>query len=161
MVQACKCLLSSSNREFAYVLPCDPVALGCFPRREGETDICVLQQESEAREGIVAPAQASNHPSGSMSLWTRALGAFCLQHILSPSFFPLLLSIVMVKHTLTLVAKRKVNRAEGRRRVKKRKRKPSPWNQALLTQSLFVGTDAIMVALLGSGAQIFEALRVM
>lgn len=53
--------------------PWDPVALGCFPRREGETALFVLQQESAARERIFVPPRTCTHRPGCVSLWTPRL----------------------------------------------------------------------------------------
>lgn len=89
----------------------------------------------------------------SVSLWPLPLKhLLSLRHLHSPSFLPLVLSIVMVKHifVLTTEKKEKRQRAEGRRREKRGKgRKPHrdslPHELLSLTLCTFVGT-VVMVA---------------
>lgn len=130
--QACRCLLSSSNREFAYVLPGSCCSWVFSQKRRRNCPLCSAAR-IWSKIGVVVPAWTSAHPSGSVSLWTSPLWGLLSAEYPFPSFFPSVISTVMVKRIFVLIAKRKEHRqrTEGRGRGKKGKRKLPPWNTPL------------------------------
>lgn len=82
VVQGCRCLLSSSNREFASVLPGILLLLGVFPEEKEKLPSLFCNKSLRQERGslflpelpLIIRAQC---------LWTFSSGAFCLQHILS------------------------------------------------------------------------------
>lgn len=112
--------------------------------------------------GVIVPPWTSAHPSGSVSLWTSPLWGLLSAEYPFPSFFPSVISTVMVKHIFVLIAKRKEHRqrAEGRGRGKKGKRKLSPWNPPLPATPSVSVPDGLMLAVPRS-AQMLEVPRIM